>query len=368
MLSSERSDVGLPEDPPLQTADLPAPLGKIGPDPEDFIVEEVPAYAPAGKGEHLYLWIEKRGVTTPEVEKRLARALGIHSREVGYAGMKDKNAITRQWFSALTKGSGEGLELGPGVQVLETNRHENKLRTGHLRGNRFIITLHGVENAAAADALRERLLAQGLNNYFGSQRFGFGGRNLGQALTQFAGGGDSRKRGRAHHFDLKFHASVLQAELFNRYLTRRRLIPDPLLVGEVVRLENSSRCFIVEDLEAELPRLAAGDIHPTGPMLGPKMLAPRGRPLELEEELTQELLGANEALRAALFDNAPGTRRDLAAKLDTLTIEKSAPDRFVLSFELPSGSYATQLIREFVRGPFLEAQRERAQASVPHDD
>lgn len=363
MLSSEPSDAfGLPEDPPLQTADLPPTLGRIGPDPEDFIVEEVPAYAPAGKGEHLYLWIEKRGVTTPEIEKRLSRALGIHSREVGYAGMKDKNAVTRQWFSALTKASGEGLELGPGVQVLEAHRHENKLRTGHLRGNRFIITLHGVENPSAAEAIRARLVSQGLANYFGSQRFGFGGRNLGQALAQFGGESESKKRGRAHHFDLKFHASVLQAELFNRYLTKRRALPEPLLVGEVVRLENSSRCFIVEDLDAELPRLTSGDIHPTGPMLGPKMLAPRGRPLELEEEITEALLGPGETIRAALADNAPGTRRDLAAKLDTLTIEASAPDRLTLSFELPSGSYATQLIREFVRGPFLEAQRERAPA------
>lgn len=358
MPSSERSEPTLlPKEPPLQTGDLPPALGYIGPEPEDFVVDEVPAYPLSGTGEHLYLRIEKRGLTTPEVEKRLARALGIAPRDVGYAGMKDKHAVTRQWFSAITKATGEGLDLGPEVRVLEATRHDNKLRTGHLRGNRFVITLHGVQDIDAAHALGARLKAEGLANYFGGQRFGFGGRNLAQALAQLRGERSHRGRGKAAHFDLKFHASVVQAEIFNRYLMGRRALAEPLLVGEVVRLDHSSRCFVVEDLAAELPRWETGDLHLTGPILGPKTLRPRERALELEEEVVSELFGGDAAALARLFREAPGTRRDLIAALPGLTLTDKDRDQLVLEFELPAGSYATQLIREFVRGPFLEVQR-----------
>lgn len=358
MPSSERSEPTLlPIEPPLQTGDLPPTLGHIGPDPEDFVVDEVPAYPLSGTGEHLFLRIEKRGLTTPEVEKRLARALGIAPRDVGYAGMKDRHAITRQWFSAISKSTGEGLDLGPGVRIIEVARHDNKLRTGHLRGNRFIITLHGVQDMGAAEALGARLKTEGLANYFGGQRFGYGGRNLAQALSQLRGERSPRGRGKNAHFDLKFHASVVQAEIFNRYLMARRALPAPLLVGEVVRLSHSSRCFVVEDLTAELPRWEAGDLHPTGPIFGPKTLRPQGEPLELEEQIVSELFDGDEAALARLFREAPGTRRDLIARLSDLKISEKAPRQLVLEFELPSGSYATQLIREFVRGPFLEVQR-----------
>ncbi len=358
MPSSERSEPTLlPIEPPLQTGDLAPTLGHIGPEPEDFVVDEVPAYPLSGTGEHLFLRIEKRGLTTPEVEKRLARALGIAPRDVGYAGMKDKHAVTRQWFSAISKSTGEGLDLGPGIRILEVTRHDNKLRTGHLRGNRFAVTLHGVQNMGAAEALGAHLKSEGLANYFGGQRFGYGGQNLARALGQLRGERSPRSRGKSAHFDVKFHTSVVQAEIFNRYLMARRALPAPLLVGEVVRLDQSSRCFVVEDLAAELPRLEAGDIHPTGPILGPKTLRPQAEPLELEEQIVSELFEGDEAALARLFREAPGTRRDLVAELSELKLAETAPDQLVLEFELPSGSYATQLIREFVRGPFLEVQR-----------
>jgi len=332
----------------FRTADHPGTLGQIGPEARHFVVEEIPAYSPVGQGEHLYLWIEKVGLNTPDVERRIARALGINPRDVGYAGLKDRNAITRQWFSALSKHTGEGLELGEGVLILECARHENKLRTGHLRGNRFIITLVDVPHPERAEGIAQRLIERRLGNFFGAQRFGRGGQNLSQSLGTLRAG--PRARGRRSHFDAKLGASVIQAELFNRYALLRLARPEPLFEGEVVRLEGSAKCFIVEDVAQELPRLERGDIHLTGPMVGPKMVAARGVPFELEQEVLRELeLGVGEL--TTLAEDAPGTRRDLLVAPEGLRIESSGPDSLRLEFALPAGSYATELIREFTRSP-----------------
>jgi tRNA pseudouridine13 synthase len=179
-----------PHTPPLWTTALPGTGGAIGPKLEDFQVEEVPAYLPSGTGEHLYVRLQKRGMTTRDATLALARAAGVEERDIGYAGMKDKHGVTSQWLSLPgTATPSDSWTLPPELTVLESSRHGNKLRTGHLRGNRFRIGLTGTGPGAAehARALLAHLAERGHANYFGSQRFGREGRNLEDALAWLAG-------------------------------------------------------------------------------------------------------------------------------------------------------------------------------------
>jgi len=338
-----------PHDPPFWTADLEPPGGSIGPELDDFAVEEIPAYAPSGSGEHRYVRLEKRGMTTRDAALAIARAAGVVEREVGYAGMKDKLGVTTQWLSLPAKSKEpETWELGEGLRVLETSLHQNKLRTGHLRGNRFRIGLVGTAPGGAerVRAIVSRLSERGQVNYFGPQRFGREGRNLVDAV-EFLTGQRRLPRGR-ERFLTKLYASVVQAEVFNRYATRRATLGiDRLLAGEVVRLAGAGASFVVESAEREQPRLTARDLCLTGPMPGPKMRAATGDALALESEVLTELGLTSEAL-AELARHAPGTRRDLLASPEHANVSE-AGDRVVLEFELPAGSYATVLIRELTR-------------------
>jgi tRNA pseudouridine13 synthase len=342
--------------PPVAYPELLPVGGKVGPEPEDFMVDEVPAYAASGKGEHQYVQVQKRLLTTPELVRRLAKAVGMNERDVGYAGLKDKHAVTTQWLSLATKTAiSPELALGDGVKILAVTRHDNKLRTGHLLGNRFTITLTGVHEQALerAERIAARLRQEGLPNYFGAQRFGHAGRNLPDALSWLARGGRGRNR-----FEQKLFPSVVQSELFNRYLsTRVALGTTQLLSGEVVRLEGAGAMFRVEDLEKEQPRFAARDLHLTGPMLGPKMRPAADEALALEQRITAEL-GLDEAMLGALGREAPGTRRDLFAPLPDLVIDAvtdRAEPALRLSFTLPAGGYATEVLRQLTHEPFLTA-------------
>lgn len=343
-----------PHAPPVAYPELPAIGGKVGPEPEDFLVDEVPAYAASGKGEHQYLHVRKRLLTTPDMVRRVARAAGVNEREVGYAGLKDKHAVTTQWLSLFSKTAlTTELDVGPGIEILEVTRHDNKLRTGHLLGNRFTITLVGVTegSAARAEAVVAKLRSDGLPNYFGAQRFGHGGRNVADALAWLARGARGRNR-----FEQKLFPSVVQSEIFNRYLSARLALGrEQLIAGEVVRLEGAGAMFRVDDVEKEQPRFQARDLHLTGPMIGPKMRPAAAEALELEQRLVAEL-GLDEAALGALGRQAPGVRRDLFAPLTDLTLE-AVSDRsepaLRLSFTLPAGGYATEVIRQLTHEPFL---------------
>lgn len=341
-----------PHEPPVAYPELPPIGGRIGAEPEDFRVDEVPAYAASGKGDHQYLRVQKRLLTTPDLAKRIARAAGVNERDVGHAGMKDKHAVTTQWLSVFSKTAfTTETDLGPGVQILEVSRHENKLRTGHLIGNRFTLTLVGVTEGAfdRAEAIAARLRTDGLPNYFGVQRFGHGGRNLTNAISWLARGGRSRNR-----FDQKLFPSVVQSEIFNRYLSARvALGARRLLAGEVVRLEGAGAVFRVEDLAAEQPRLERGDVHLTGPMIGPKMRAASDEALALEQRIVSEL-GLTEQMLGVLGREAPGVRRDLLAPLDLkieAVVDRAEP-ALRLSFTLPAGGYATEVLRQLTHAPF----------------
>jgi len=163
----------------LLTSALPGTGGLIKAVPEDFVVDELPAYLPSGEGAHTYLWIEKRALTTDEAVTRICRALGVSHNDAGTAGTKDRQAITRQWISLpdIDPERARAVEL-EGVRVLEAARHGNKLRTGHLHGNRFTLTVRGTtDGLARAGAILAELGRRGLPNYFGVQRFGNRGDN-----------------------------------------------------------------------------------------------------------------------------------------------------------------------------------------------
>jgi tRNA pseudouridine13 synthase len=352
-----------PHAPPVAYPDLPPIGGRVGPEPEDFLVDEVPLYVASGKGEHQYLHVRKRLLTTPDMVRRVARAAGVNEREVGYAGLKDKHAVTSQWLSLFSKTAlSTELPVGPGIEILQVTRHENKLRTGHLLGNRFTITLVGVtdEAAARAEAVVAMLRRDGLPNYFGAQRFGHAGRNVADALAWLVRGARGRNR-----FEQKLFPSVVQSELFNRYLSARLALGrQRLIAGEVVRLEGAGAMFRVDDVEKEQPRLAARDLHLTGPMVGPKMRPAAADALALEQRLAREL-GLDEAMLEALGRHAPGARRDLFAPLGDLTMEpvtdRSEP-ALRLSFTLPAGGYATEVIRQLTHEPFLAPPKATATA------
>lgn len=340
-----------PHEPSFATAALPAAGGAIGSRFEDFRVDEIPAYTPSGEGEHLYVRVEKRGLSTPDLVRLLGREARVAEREIGYAGLKDRRAITSQWLSLpRTATAPETWNLPEEVRVLEASRHVNKLRTGHLRGNRFRIAVTGVPDGGVERARRivSELERSGVPNYFGGQRFGRDGENLAKALSWLKGGG----RARLSAFLYKLYPSVVQSEVFNRYLSLRRaeeLGLERLLAGEQMRLSGSGAGFAVEDVTVENERWARREIVPTGPIIGPKMRPASGRPLELEQRAVAELELEAPDLEV-LARAAPGARRDLLVYPEGIELTEREGG-FELAFGLPSGSYATVLVRELTRSP-----------------
>jgi tRNA pseudouridine13 synthase len=321
------------------------------PTSDTFVVEEVPAYVPSGEGEHTYLWIEKTDLTTFEAVRRIARACDVDARDVGYAGMKDRHATTRQWLSIPRLDPERALALAvDGVRVLDARRHGNKLRTGHLHGNRFEVVLTG---AADGDerVLGERLqtLARdGLANRYGDQRFGATGENAAQGLAILRGERrerDQRKR--------RLLLSAAQSAVFNRYLELRagdagtgglrRVRP-----GDVLQKTASGGSFVCTDVAIDQARVDAGEIVPTGPMPGTRVMDP---PPDSEAgQLEQRALDACGATRddfARAGRDLPGARRPVIVNLELgapAIIAEPARGALRVRFGLPAGSYATVAI------------------------
>ncbi len=360
---------------------LPQPLtserlfaGLIGPSVDDFVVDEIPAYPFDGEGEHWFVQVSKRGLNTADVTRVLASLSKARERDIGVAGQKDKQAVTSQWFSLSTVGTVPPAEwqLPENISLLQVTKHRNKLRTGHLHGNRFRVRLVG-EALADAETIG-RVVAQlresGVPNYYGAQRFGYGLGNLDKALAWLKRQGGGGARG--SRFVAKWMPSVIQAEVFNRYLEKRLAVGlDRLLVGEIVRLSGSSRHFEVEDPAIELPRLHSRDIVLSGPMIGPKTKNATREALELERAVVADL-GLTEAELSLLGQHAPGTRRDLLMWPEQLSADLLADGSMVLEFALPAGSYATVLVAEFTHCPFGQERQRPAgvhlEAGAPRED
>ncbi|MCB9533618.1 MAG: tRNA pseudouridine(13) synthase TruD [Myxococcales bacterium] len=341
-----------PIQPPFALDDVDLPPLQLCEGDAAFVVDEVPAYSPCGEGTHVWVRVRKSGLTTRDAVFALATAAGVDPRDVGVAGQKDRHAITSQWMSIPERSRPPAeWELRSGVEVVEVSRHGNKLRVGHVAANDFALRFATLSAEAAVGPVRAALerLAAGMPNYFGVQRFGIGGGNLSRALRWLESG--RPLGGRDARFKQGLYASVVQSEVFNRYLTHRRADPRPLVAGEVVRLSGSRSVFEVSEPAAELPRLESGDIVRTGPMIGPKMRAPSGEPAGWEAAAAASL-PLSEAQRDSLARHAPGTRRDLSVRLENFGAEVDGADCVVVRFRLPAGSYATQVIRDLTRLPW----------------
>ncbi|MBK5929600.1 tRNA pseudouridine(13) synthase TruD [Halochromatium salexigens] len=313
--------------------------------PEDFIVDEILAFGPDGDGEHALLRIRKTSANTDWVARRLASLAGVSVKAVGYAGLKDRHAVTTQWFSVHLGQLPEPrwrLLAEEGIEVLEQHRHRRKLKRGSLAGNQFQIRLREVAGDLDAVAARIALLAaRGVPNYFGPQRFGRGEGNLFRAQALFAG---TAPRASRHQQGLWLSAA--RSQLFNEVLAQRVERADWAMarVGDRLQLRGSHSHFLVQDIDERiLERLHLGDVIPTGPLFG------------AGEPLTE---GAVRALEAAVGADYPDwiagltaaglkqERRALRLDIEHLEFECASPTEASLVFTLPAGSYATSVLRE----------------------
>jgi tRNA pseudouridine13 synthase len=396
---------------PYLTRDFPGVGGSIKHRAEDFFVQEVPLYEPSGEGEHVYCEIQKVGLTTFEAISRIAKALGVPSREIGYGGMKDARAVTRQVLSiaGTTPEAVMSLRL-PDLNMLWAARHGNKLRLGHLKGNRFAIKIRDVE---PTDVLKLRpaideLTRRGMPNYFGEQRFGRRGDNdlLGAALVRGDAAGllaqllgrpdrendpprvaDARaaydageleraldlwpggmeravlarlvKTGKPEaaarsvdHKIRKLWVSALQSRLFNDVAARRIDSLGRLMHGDLAYKHENGACFRVEDVSVEQPRADAFEISPTGPLLGSRMTEPAGEPLGIEQEVFARYGLSARDFRSAELGRVRGARRPLRVRPEAVELAAGVDEfgaHITVAFTLPAGSFATVFVGELTK-------------------
>ena len=319
----------------------PEVQGQIRQSASDFEVTEILDYELSGDGEHDYLWLEKKDANTAWVAGKLARHAGIRDLDVGFAGMKDRHALTRQWFS-VRRPSAAGTDWNsfdlPDVRILKESRHDRKLKRGAHSGNKFRIALR---NVSAPEALinerLERVRASGVPNYFGPQRFGRAGLNLQLASELFAGKRLSRgKRSIA--------LSAARSFLFNHILQQR--VQDGswncLIWGECACLDGSNSIFVIEELDRELhKRCEEMDVHPGGALWGKGEAACRGAILSLEQAAVAPFSEYREGLESTMEQS----RRALRLAVRDLTWQMEAQTLW-LDCRLTRGGYATAVLRE----------------------
>ena len=392
---------------PTLTNSLAGTGGTVRYTPEDFFVEEVPLYEPCGEGQHVYVRFEKRGMATHRLLDNISRQLHVSPRAIGYAGMKDANAVTRQTISidGIDPSQVEQLNIR-GATVLSVSRHRNKLKLGHLAGNRFKIRIRDVDPHAENTArdILDVLQQRGVPNYFGEQRFGVRTNThlLGWALLR----GDSKEFVRQYlgypHVDEKpeiqqartlvdegeyeaalkiwprnlyaerkllsilvgshgdesravatlnkrlrgLFFSAYQSFLFNQLLVQRIHSVNQLMDGDVAYIHASGAAFVVQNLAAEQPRADAFEISPSGPMFGTKVLLASGVPGQMERQMLAET-GLSLAEFRLPGINFKGVRRPLRVPLTGVNL--GWDDGLVLEFQLPPGSYATEVLREVTK-------------------
>jgi tRNA pseudouridine13 synthase len=351
-------------------------------EPEDFIVEELPLYEPSGAGTHTYFAIRKRNLSTMEAINRIAQELQVPTRDFGYAGLKDKNAITTQVLSVEGIAPERILRIEqPTIEILWAERHTHKLRVGHLRGNRFELTLRDISHDALplVETVMQRLVIEGVPNRFGVQRFGNKNDShlIGKALMKAewetvvdymladdAPQVDSvarriqqelgRKRAEKVVASIpyrlrKLYLSAYQAYLFNTVLAKRMPHLGKLLAGDVAVKHSNGAPFLVGDPTVEQPRADAFEISPSGPIFGYKMRMPTGDVLTLETSILAEEGVRLEEFRKVVGIRLPGTRRPLRMPIQLHKV--SAIDSgtgICLGFTLPAGGYATVVVEELL--------------------
>ncbi|MGL6212817.1 tRNA pseudouridine(13) synthase TruD [Billgrantia desiderata] len=353
------SETRRPGDWPRATdAEFGPPLaGDYRAAPEDFVVEEVLGFVPEGHGEHLWLWIEKRGLTTLDAVRHVARECQVSPRAVGYSGMKDRIAVTRQWLSVQLPGQPAPDDLierlaACGVRVLEQARHPRKLKRGVHRANRFTLRITGAAVNAQLEARWAWLCRHGVPNLFGPQRFGPEGRNLARARAVLDRGW--RKRDDKEGMLL----SAARSYLFNELLAMR--LADGswqrLLTGDVAILDGSASQFVVEALDAELAERAERlDLHPSGVLWGVGNSLAGGEAVRFEQTLSERHAALCQGLERAGVRMA---RRALRMRLDQPQLEVTA-DVARLGFHLPRGGFATAVLRELLDHPTLTSFAQR---------
>jgi tRNA pseudouridine13 synthase len=324
-------------------------------EPEDFIVDEIPAFEPSGAGDHLYVHLRKTNRGTEDVLRAIARELGVDARDASAAGLKDVRAVASQWMSFPLPAGARGLEIEeraramalPGIEVLGVTRHNHKLRTGLLVGNRFTVILRGArtEDAAAIDAELGRL-REGIPNAYGMQRFGRGGGNVARARAWLCEGGRGPKDKRQRRFDF----SVLQSEAFNRFLEARVAAGTwrtPLL-GDWLEKTATGGVFRCDDPAVDGPRAESGEVVVTGPMFGSKLRRGEHGVGDLERKICDEVFGEGFDF-ARVSQLGEGTRRALVLRPEALTwtwVQRpsDSPGVLSVSFVLPKGAYATSVL------------------------
>ena len=311
---------------------------------DDFVVSEVPRDLPSGKGDYAYAYVEKRGLNTHDLVAAL-RQRGVPYNDVGIAGLKDKNAVTRQWLSVPVCYSRhlEALDELDGTQVLETSRHDDGLRRGQLKGNRFEARVRGPERdwECRAHAIVERLRGAGLPNYFGSQRFGRYNSNAIDAMRMLRG--EKVPGGRRLN---EFFISALQSHLFNWNLKRRieSRVYDLVLTGDRARRHDTGGMFVVGDGAVESERARRLEISAVLPLYGRKVAGG----LEAAAEHENTILSRFGLRRSDFRRHTRGAWRISRVCPEDIALHPCS-DGYVVEFTLPSGAYATTLLRELTK-------------------
>lgn len=316
---------------------------------EDFIVEETLSFELTEQGEHVYLFVEKRDTNTAWLVKQIAKLSGVKNHDIGYAGLKDKRAVTRQWFSVYLPAGNEpawhALET-ENIRLLKHTRHRAKLRRGAISANHFMLVVRALEgDIKSIHEKLEIVKALGVPNYFTEQRFGRDNSNIQQAIDLFAGKlklRDRQKKGLLY--------SAARSWLFNQVLAERVSTNcwNKALSGDVMMLDGSKRFFstINEDLNTAQKRLDEFDIHPTGVLWGKGTLDSAQQARELEQHIIERYVALKQGLEKSGIKQARRSLRLLPRGMHWQLDEEAGV--LHLAFSLESGGYATAVVRELI--------------------
>lgn len=336
---------------PFLTGGIPGIGGRVRTLPEDFQVEERPLYLPCGEGEHLYLRITKRGLSTPDLVRRLSSVLGVKAQAIGVAGLKDARAVTTQMVSIHGASPELISRLAVDDRVLAVQvlgYHRNRLRTGHHAGNRFRLVLRdvGPQAVEVVPTVLTELARRGVPNYFGPQRQGRDGENFRTGAALLSDRGRRERMSRAQRI---WYLNAYQSYLFNRILARRIDRIDRVMAGDWAMKSANGACFLVEDAEKEQPRADRFEISPTGILFGSRVSWASGEPGAIEQAVMTEAGTNREALvLAAKACGFRGERRALRVQLAELEWSLDG-STLTLAFVLPPGAYATSVLRELMK-------------------